>query len=291
MSADTKIFSQNKVDIILSPEFYWVRIFDIPVKTVNQARHVLPTLFEDIIETVGDFSYQAIKLEENKYLCFAYINRVIYEAIKNSGINLSLINSVYFAQNECKAFESFYVKDKSFVYTKEGILVKVPDEFSSKQVDLEKNINSLVLSSHKIDIKFYNNFISQKQIYILSIVVIFALSFNFIKGFSYGQEISNIKEKIEDLKTKNNLSNSTIQLNSILEKYKNIAKSEIKKRDFMAYIFGGNFKIKSLSLENKRINLIFEKDRVQEIKNYILKKYKIVSSNERNDEFYVEVEL
>ena len=88
-----KIYENSKVDIILSPEFYWIRIFDIPVKNIAQAKAVLPSLFEDILLKVGELSYQVIKLEEGKYLCFAYINKKVFEAIKNSGINLSLVKT------------------------------------------------------------------------------------------------------------------------------------------------------------------------------------------------------
>ena len=78
LCSNTKIETSFKVDIILSPEFYWVRIFDIPVKNITQAKNVLPTLFEDIVDSISDLSYQVIKLEDNKYLCFAYINKRIY---------------------------------------------------------------------------------------------------------------------------------------------------------------------------------------------------------------------
>ena len=49
LSSNTKIYETSKVDIILSPEFYWVRIFEIPVKNTIQAKAVLPTLFEDLL--------------------------------------------------------------------------------------------------------------------------------------------------------------------------------------------------------------------------------------------------
>ena len=115
LSTNTKITSTQKVNIILSPELYWVRIFDIPVKNTTHARHVLPTLFEDILSNVSELSYQVVKLEENKYLCFAYVNKTIYEAIKKSGIPLSLVDNIYFAQNECKSYPQFIVDNKSFL--------------------------------------------------------------------------------------------------------------------------------------------------------------------------------
>lgn len=114
LSTNSRVFENSKVDIILSPEFYWVRIFEIPVKNIFQAKQIIPTLFEDLIDENGDLSYQVIKLEENKYLCFAYINQKIFEAIKESGLNLSLVNRVYFAQNECKEFSQFFIDGKKF---------------------------------------------------------------------------------------------------------------------------------------------------------------------------------
>ncbi len=76
LTSNTEVVDfQKKIDIIISPEFYWVRKFEIPVKNETQARHVLPTLFEDIVNDDAILIYQVIKLEENKFLCFAYNNK------------------------------------------------------------------------------------------------------------------------------------------------------------------------------------------------------------------------
>lgn len=108
-------------------------------------------------------------------MCFAYINKKIYEAIKNSGINLSLVNSVYFAQNECKDFRQFIVEDKS-LYTDDDILVKVPNGILSENIDLNENLHHINLSNNKVDIKLYNNILSSKQIYlIVAISLLFSI--------------------------------------------------------------------------------------------------------------------
>ena len=184
-----KIYENSKVDIILSPEFYWVRLFDIPVKNIAQAKAVLPSLFEDILLKVGELSYQVIKLEEGKYLCFAYINKKIFEAIKNSGISLSLVNAVYFAQNECKDFKQFSVEDKSFLYTNDNILVKVPNEMLSEKMELNNFIENINFSSNKIDIKLYNNLLSSKQIKTVLIICFIISVVNFSKYFVYENEV------------------------------------------------------------------------------------------------------
>lgn len=283
LSSNTKIYETSKVDIILSPEFYWVRIFEIPVKNISQAKAVLPTLFEDLLLKVGDLSYQVIKLEDNKYLCFAYINKKIFEAIKQSGVNLSLVNGIYFAQNECKEFKEFCVEDKSFLYTNDEILVKVPNEVLSQKIELNEFLQNINLSSNKVDIKLYNNFLNQKQIYILMFICGIIFVINFLKYFSYSNEISKENEKIEEIKKSNNLPSSMIQIDSIINSNKKIAQNEIKKREILEYVLSNpNFEIKSLELQNDELTINFLNVDKQKIESFLSSKYKIISSNTQN---------
>lgn len=292
LCSNTKIEVSHKVDIILSPEFYWVRIFNIPVKNITQARHVFPTLFEDILDNVSDLSYQAIKLDENKYLCFAYINKKIYEAIKNSGINLSLVNSVYFAQNECKEFRQFMVEDKSFLYTDDDILVKVPNGILNENINLNENLHHLNLSNNKVDIKLYNNFLSSKQIYLILAVSLLFSIINFTKIYDYKNSISLLDEKIELEKQKSNLPSSMIQVDSIISKYKNIADQEIRKREIISYLLeNSSFKLDNISLEKDILTLVYQNSDKTKVEEYINKKYKIISSKVENLDLYIRIKI
>ena len=69
LTFNTKINETSKVDIILSPEFYWVRIFDIPVKTIKQAKDIIPGLWDDILTNSDQLSYKIIQYP---YLLFSY---------------------------------------------------------------------------------------------------------------------------------------------------------------------------------------------------------------------------
>ena len=292
LCSNTKIEVSHKVDIILSPEFYWVRIFNIPVKNITQARHVFPTLFEDILDNVSDLSYQAIKLDENKYLCFAYINKKIYEAIKNSGINLYLVNSVYFAQNECKEFRQFMVEDKSFLYTDDDILVKVPNGILNENINLNENLHHINLSNNKVDIKLYNNFLSSKQIYLILAVSLLFSIINFTKIYDYKNSISLLDEKIELEKQKSNLPSSMIQVDSIISKYKNIADQEIRKREIISYLLeNSSFKLDNISLEKDILTLVYQNSDKTKVEEYINKKYKIISSKVENLDLYIRIKI
>lgn len=292
LCSDTKINETSKVDIILSPEFYWVRIFDIPVKNISQARAVVPTLFEDLLQDVTDLSYQVIKLETNKYLCFAYINQKIYEAIKQSGINLSLVNSIYFAQHECKNFKQFYVDDKSFLYTQDEILVKIPKELLSEKVDLKNYIENINLSANRVDIKLYSNFLTSKQINMILAFCLIFIVINFSKYFIYSNEISNLDKKMQDIKISNNLPNSMIQIDSIISSNKKIAQKEINKREAIYYILSNNdFEIKNIELQNDILNIDFLNVNGKKLEEYISKKYKIISTNSSNLISNIKVQL
>jgi len=286
-----KIYENSKVDIILSPEFYWVRIFDIPVKNIVHAKAVLPSLFEDILLKTTELSYQVIKLEENKYLCFAYVNKKIFEAIKNSGINLSLVNGIYFAQNECKDFKQFSVENKSFLYTDDNILVKVPNEMLSQKVELTNFIENINLSSNKIDIKLYNNLLSSKQIKIILIICFIISLVNFSKYFIYKNEISKQEEKIQEIRTSNNLPISSIQTDSIINSNKTIAQKEINKREALSYILSNNIDIKTISLDNDVLEINFLNMDKKKVEEYISKKYKIVSSSISGLNLIIKVQL
>jgi len=292
LCSNMKINETSKVDIILSPEFYWVRIFDIPVKNITQAKAVIPALFEDILEEANKLSYQVIKIKENKYLCFAYINKKIFEAVKNSGINLSLVNAIYFAQNECKNFREFCINDKSFLYTSDDILVKVPNEVLNQKIVLNDFIENINLSSNKIDIKFYNNFLSSKQIYMVLIICTIIFTINFLKYFAYENEISKLDEKIERIKLSNNLPSSTIQIDSIIKTNTTVAQKEINKREALFYILANNnANIKDLTLQGEvlEINLLtIDKKKTED---YISKKYKIISDTSNNLILNIKVQL
>lgn len=280
LCSNMKIYENSKVDIILSPEFYWVRIFNIPVKNVTQAKAVLPTLFDDILIKEENLSYQAIKLEDNKYLCFAYINKKIYEAIKNSGLHLSLVNSVYFAQNECKNYKQFTICDKSFFYTEDNILVKVPNELLTEKIELSAVVNSINLSSNKVDIKLYNNFLTTKQIYIVLIICSVISITNFTKYFVYKSEVSKQEDRITEIRTLNNLPTSSIQTDSMINQNKKIAQKEISKREIIAYILeNSKIDLKTISVDNDVVGINVLNIDKKGIEDYISKKYKIVSSN------------
>lgn len=280
LTFNTKINETSKVDIILSPEFYWVRIFDIPVKTIKQAKDIIPGLWDDILTNSDQLSYKIIKLENNKYLCFAYINKIILEHFKLSNINLSLINNVYFAQNECIDYKEFCIDNSSFMYTDDKILIKVPNELLSNKIELKNVINNIKLSSHKVDIQFYNNSLEKRYIKILFVCFFVIFILNIMKYISYSLEISKLDTKIESIIKNNNLPSSMIQINSIINENSKIVQKELQKREALHYVLSNEkYKVASLVLDQNTLDVNFVNFDNYDIEKYISNKYKIEKVN------------
>lgn len=274
---DSILEVDSKIDIILSPEFYWVRIFEIPLKNEKHALNVLPTLFEDLIDVDDDLNYSLKKLEENKYLCYAYSNNKIYEYLKKTATNLSLINSVYFAQEECKDQRVFSVDTKAFMYTEDNILVKVPSNFFQdiKPLDLE----SLSLKSSNVNIKLYNNSFNLNTLYTLVFVFLCFSVINFYKLFEYKDELSYLENKKIELLEVSKIPSSMIRANSIIKAYELRAQKEVRKRKALHYILSNKkFKLRNVNLDNDILDLTFENVDKRLLESYISKKYKIISS-------------
>ncbi|WP_044417265.1 hypothetical protein [Halarcobacter anaerophilus] len=264
----------KNINIIVSPQFYWVRKFEIPVKSPKQARLILPTLFEDIIEgNIQELTYQVKKIEDNLYLCFAFNNSKIFEAIKNSGINISKIDSIYFAQTECKDIKSFSADNQNFIYTSDDILVQLPKGISANSSLIENEIDKINLSSFKMDMKFYNSSIlSSKNLKFIYMFFIVLASLNFLKYISYSKEYSKTEDQIEKIKKISTLPSSMIQTNSIIKKYKGAIETENKKRELINYLLSnGDLNLDSFELDKKMLIFRFINKNRTKTENFIKK--------------------
>jgi len=282
LTKKTKVDFKNKVDLVLSPEFYWVRKFEIPVKNEKEALKVLPTLYEDILPD-EDFEYYCLKTDESKFICFAYNNNTILEHIKNSGLQLSQIRTVYFAQFQMESYESFEIDENAYVYEKD-ILIKIPKNMILDIESLSNELEGSQFNNHKINMKFYSNVINSKYIYSLVILLGLLVAINALRYYSFDKENNNINERISKIKKNKNMPKTNIQTKSILQSMKKKIDSEIELRKAVAYILTfkksrDSERIEKISFKENKIKVIFSNSTWRKIKGHIEKKYKISSNS------------
>ena len=293
---DNKSLSYN---IILSPSYYWVREFELPITSIKEVQKIVPNLFEEFFDIEG-FKFYVQRIEDGKYLCFAYSEEKILDALKNAKIENKNVSNIYFAQNE---FHTFFKNDENslinigedyFIY-QDNIFVHIPTSLASNMESKKVDLSKIVFSKFKISINKSSKYIDTKSAYILSSLVFLFAIVIFIKSFDISNSSFKYESKIEDLKQIHNLPASMIQTRSILKQYDKIENKYIKNREAFKYFI--NFKayskgtLKSCQLKNNIFTVKYLKANQLKIKNYISKKYKIKNIYTKNEIVFVEVKI
>jgi hypothetical protein len=243
----------GQVDIILSPELYWVRLFTIPVNNTKDALSVVPTFFDDFLNIL-DYKFYAIKQTNNKYLCFAYNESKIIDLIKQSNINFNNISKIYFAQNEFHKLNNVKLANEYFGY-QNNILVKYPLNLIDKNSFRTFNLSSQNLSKYSISIYKTSKYLDVKSIYTLSIVFIFISILNFSKIININSQISIININQKRIQKEYKLLPTKLQTRSIIKKLNRIKNRQenIRKSLEIALLESKNKQLKVISLSNGRI--------------------------------------
>jgi hypothetical protein len=224
----------DKVDIILSPKFYWVRKATLPVERVSQAYKIVESFFSDLLPE-GDYKYKIIK-EEDKFFLFAYKEEDIVDAIKQSGIHMSFVNQVFFAQTQFKDFGALDIGHDCILYVQDDILIKTPRMIFDQDVQTV-SIDSVIHNIRKtmtfISIKGYDSVVEssivQKVTFILAIIMIFY----FIEYISIKKELNKIVLLQKEIKREYKIPQSTLQLQSIMKSLYKKRNKSIKSREVL----------------------------------------------------------
>jgi len=290
-----KIIENKRMSLILSPDFYWARIFELPVKSVSSALDLLPSLFEEFLPK-NDYSYQTIKLEDKVFLCFAYNNDEIFNHIQKLKIPISNIKDIYFAQNEFQPYESFVLNETMFTYVN-SILVKVPKNIPFENAPvLTKNLEELKLSKTKVELTLYKSLVSKKYIYLLLSFLFLLSCVNIFKILIYNDEIIKNTKEVQNIKKQYNLPSTMIQTNSIISNYDKEIENNIKIREQIKYLLfykkiEKNALFEKINVKNQSLIVRVKNANKNKFKQYIEKKYSIKKAYFIKDTLQIELFL
>ncbi|RXJ98922.1 hypothetical protein CRV02_12790 [Arcobacter sp. CECT 8989] len=283
----------DKVDIILSPEFYWVREFEIPVKNKKDALVFLPNLFSDVLP-LGDFSFFAMKKSKHHFLCFAYKNSEILAAIKNANLQNIQVGNIHFAQLEFSNKKALYSNTEQFIYTEDEILVKIPFPFESNSEDINSMLKEHILSKYKIRLKFYSSIIDVKYINSIGIVTLILIFLNIFQYFIISKNISILERKEQSIKKQYNLPSTSFETNAILKRMKKNFNANNSLRQSIGYIFDYQKRdnkaiIKRIDFDGKIFQLDIDNVIPSYFKTYFTKNFKIIKQKREGSLMKVEL--
>ncbi len=251
--------TQNKVNIILSPSLYWFKKLSLPVKSIREFKKLLPSIFEDILPE-GLYSYSAYK-NEDEFYAFAYDDQVIINMLEQSGISLSDVVGVYFAQSELGDIkQNIAIDEKNALHVKDGVVMFIPLVWVEESIPM--NLEGISLSKYKITLKAYGHIVESLKLYkivgILSVLI-------FLVGAKYMitlHKINEVESQRSQLFEKAGLEPTMIQNRSVLDAYKKRYEKQSELRNAIAEILALELlpsqKLNSLILKEDYLNADFE---------------------------------
>jgi len=275
----------KKFNIILSPEFYWIKIFEIPTNSLSKAKKLAPSLFEDFID-ISDKSFYLKRIDNFKYIVIAYSEDEIRAFLKEKNI-FNKIKSIHFAQFELD-FEGCVEIDEIYLINQEGLILKYPMKLDCPKV----NLNNIKLSKEKLILNEFS-LLNNTQAKILISLFLITSVINFTKYFYIKHQINSIPNKIESLKQEYHLYPSLFQTKSVIkelltkkERYKNFRDVLSKALNFKKHIKG---QIVSIEYNNKLIVKI-KSTNISGIINYF-KQFNVIKKEINKDEIKIWIDV
>jgi len=268
----TKDFNETinePVDIILSPQYYWIKKIDIPIKSLKNAKKIAKNLFK----LDNTYIYDAFELD-NKF--FAYAIK------KNLKLNIDkkYINSIRLAQIELYKYDKINVSKNHSIQKIDDLLFCFPSLENAPHI--KDIINHIELSKHTVNL--YNRLNIDKFLLINTGIIILLINVFFLLGYIQNKTaIDKLNRKKENILKKYNLPTTTFQLNSILDDLNKENKRQIKLRKNLEFIT--NTPLKN---NEEFISLSYDKNFHVKIKTnrnfdkYFSKKFKVSSSLKNN---------
>ena len=292
----SKIDKRGKFTLILSPEFYWVKRENLPVKRVYEAKKLAPSIFDGFLPN-GNYSYIVYK-DKEAYILIAYDKEQILEDLSKIVEDIEDIEEVRFTQTEFEPKEDCVeVDNQSSLVWIDGVAVFVPRLCADEGRNILDLLKEVKLSKYKVKIS-QKDLIDAKSL-VLYLLPFILLSLSFLIEYAiYKKSIFSLESKREDIIRRYHLPPTSIQLNSIKNSLLNTYKKQKKIRDFIDFASGidtkkGEF-IKSLAVDFKEAFIsikISSPVRKNFIKKYFGKKYKVKRESLKGDILNLEIVL
>lgn len=272
----------EKVNVVLSPSFYWVKKVSLAVKHVREVKKVLPSIFEENLPD-GNYSYFVYKKDDD-FIAFAYDDKFILDTLSSLGISPSNIADVYFAQSEFEDMKDVLkINEDEVLYIKDSLVTLVPLQWVSeyKEMDLSK----IKHSKHIVHLHQYSHILGNSALYKIGSIL---LAFSLLSGAQYfitAKKRADIVDKKERLFIKYGLKPTMIQNRSMLKKYSSIYERQTIMREHISRILNLKkklylleFKNNALSADIKELSKSDERHVANELRSKNIK-FKISNSN------------
>ncbi len=258
----SKVNKRGSYNVILSPQFYWVKKVKLPVDSIRAAKKLAKSVFENSLPN-GNFSYHVQK-SGDEFIIIAYDKEEISKEFEKIFLDKKDIKGVYFAQNELKELKECSVIDAFSALTKiDGLILQIPRACLNGGKSVDSYLKDISLSKNRVDIKVGNGVnLSKKTISLLVGVFVLFLIAYLIEYLSYKSELKKLQEQKVNLIKEYDLPRTMIQIRSIKNSLLNIYKEQKKIKDALYKLskvkFNSGESIKHIEIDENGLSVDVE---------------------------------
>ncbi len=296
ITKQSRLRTEGKVTLVLSPEFYWIKKEELPVKRVYEAKRLAPSVFDGFLPE-GNFSYIVYK-EDEKFILIAYDKEEILKTLENIVDDMNNIEEIYFAQTEFSDIEGCVeIDDKNAIASIEGVIVQIPRRCANPSMRIDELLEGMELSKYKIKIGAQEVMGKKELVLYAAVFALFTLSF-LTEYAIYKTEIKKMQTRKAQILTKYNLPRTSIQLKSIKNSLLKSYNTQKRIRDTIDYLGSVELKkgefIDMISVDTKNADFsikLSSKQRQNAVISYIQKRYKIIEKSQNNDILTIKIKV
>jgi hypothetical protein len=279
----TKEFNEkitSPVTVVLSPQFYWIKKIDIPVKSIYQAKKIAQNIFDLQDEKYNFGAFKA----GNDYFAYAIDKHL---GLK---IDKKYIKNVYLAQSELYKYDCINVDESHCIKKINGLLFCFPREDNDDCADISEILKNIKLSKNKISLDTIN--IDKPVLILIFLIFIIANISFFVTGYLYDKYSAEIQKQKTALLNKYNLPSTSYQLSSI---YESMAEMDLKQKNIKKDLeYFTNTPLKKneyydfLAFDSNAYDVIIKSNK--SFDTYFKKEFKIINSSFKNNKYIAKLE-
>ena len=294
-----KLPKADSYDLLLSPQFYFVKREHLPIKYSFQAKKLAPSILEELLPSELGYEY-IVQKDGNYWLFFAYRPKEIENFLKGCcKVAPNKINKIYFADQLKHILQKAPIGvDEHYAITLiDGFATIVPRAMleSDKFIKFSEKLRPSIGYKFKPSTKAKSSAEISKAALAAAILLILLGAAFITEGVSYKKAIDKLYAKIDSITSDYPQLKSKLTRESIKAKYSKLEKKQRAIREnleLFSQLSSKKTLLDSLSLNQNAIEAKFSVDskEIKKVKN-IIKSTKLKIANESGNSVTVLGEL
>ncbi len=278
--------TEGRYDVILSPQFYWVKKVTLPVKREGEAKKLAESVFEGSLPR-GHYSYEVRKAADGDFIIIAYDRQAISDALQHYLTQDARVNHVYLSQFACHNLDACCsIDDASSLVNLNGLLMQIPRNCTDPKLTMETFLEEVKPEGKPLRLGTLDEEVVERKtfIFLAAAVALLMLALG-VEYVDYKHAASRVEAQKEALIEKYDLPPTTMQLQSIQKRLLRIYTEQKKVRDALmrlsalALVKGEYLKKIDLNKKDATIEIMLsDAKREEAVKREIAKTFKILNA-------------